>query len=115
MILSLVIVRDLDIVGIAVLEAETDAPLIVDGNGVLAFSVSLQGMKAIARWRFQVIQTGGQIDVFQTPDRPAQKVRRKPFGLACQEERLRVFVGKRFNHGRRLTCHVTLVKEGIAR
>jgi hypothetical protein len=112
-VFSLVAIRDLHIVGIAVLEAETDSPLVVDGNGELAFSVSFQGMKAIAQRRLQVIQAGGQVDVFQTPDRPTQKVRRKPFRLARQEERLCVFIGKSFNHGKRLTCHVTLVKSLI--
>jgi hypothetical protein len=110
MVFSSVIIRDLHIIGIAVLEAKADPPLIVDGNGELAGPVSLQGMQAIARRRLQVIQTGGQVDVFQTPDRPTQKVRRKPFRSARHKERLRVLVGKRYNHGSKLTCHVTLVK-----
>ena len=104
------IIRDLDIICIAILEAETDSPLIVDGNGKLAFSVSFQGVEVIARRCLQVIQAGGQVDVFQTSDRPTQKIRRKPFRFARHEESLRVFVGKSFNHDSILTCHVTLVK-----
>ena len=38
-VFSLLIIRDLDIICIAILKAETDSPLIVNGNGKLTFSV----------------------------------------------------------------------------
>jgi hypothetical protein len=109
-VFSLVIIRDLDVICIAIVEAETDSPLVVDGNGELPFPISLQGMKAIARRRLQVIQACSQVDVFQTSDRSPQKIRRKPFRFARHEKSLRVLVGKSFNHDSRLTCHVTIVK-----
>jgi len=109
-VFSLVIIRDFNVICIAIPEAETDSPLIVDEYGELAVPVSFQGVEAIARRRLQVIQAGGQVDVFQTSDRSTQKIRRKPFRFASHEKRLRVFVGKSFNHNSILTCHVTLVK-----
>ena len=36
-----VVVGDFDLVGVAVLEAEADAPLIVDADAVLAFAVAV--------------------------------------------------------------------------
>jgi hypothetical protein len=38
------VVCDLDIVGIAVPESKTDAPLVVDRDGELAFSIPVQSM-----------------------------------------------------------------------
>ena len=37
----LVVVGDFDLVGVAVLEAEADAPLIVDADAVLTFAVAV--------------------------------------------------------------------------
>jgi hypothetical protein len=63
-VFSLVIICDFNVICIAIPEAETDSPLIVDGYGELAVPVSFQGVEAIARRRLQVIQAGGQVDVF---------------------------------------------------
>jgi hypothetical protein len=108
-----VIIRDFNVVCITILEAKTDSPLIVDGNSELACPISFQGMEATARRRLQVIQTGGQVDVFQPSDCSAQKIRSKPLRFACHEESVRMLVGKRFNHNRILTCHVTLVNDFV--
>jgi hypothetical protein len=86
------IISDFYFVYIAISEAKTDSPLIVDGNGELAFPVSFQGVEAIARRRLQVVQAGGQVDVFQTSDCPSQNIRRKPFRFTRHEESLCVFV-----------------------
>jgi hypothetical protein len=44
------VVADLDVVGVAVLEAETDSPLVVDGDRVLADSIALERMEPVT-WR----------------------------------------------------------------
>jgi hypothetical protein len=38
-----VVVRDLDVVGVTVNEAEADAPLIVHGDGMLPTAIASQG------------------------------------------------------------------------
>ncbi len=48
-LLTLVIVRDLDFVGISLLPPETDPVLIVDPNAVLSAPTPLQPLKSIAR------------------------------------------------------------------
>jgi hypothetical protein len=72
--------------------ADGPRSLVYDSQGLLR--PPFQGMQAIARRCLQVTETGSQVDVFQTPDGPAQEVGRKPFRLARQGERLRVLVGK---------------------
>jgi hypothetical protein len=44
MVISLVVIRDLDIVRIIVYPAEADAPLIIDRDRILSFAVASQGM-----------------------------------------------------------------------
>lgn len=49
------VIRDLNVVGIAFGEMKTNAPLLVDGYRVLSFSIPFQGMKAITWGHLQVI------------------------------------------------------------
>jgi hypothetical protein len=43
-----VIINNLDVVGIAVMPAKTEPPLIVDANAVLALSVGSQGLQPVS-------------------------------------------------------------------
>jgi hypothetical protein len=60
------IVRYLDIISVSVRKPEADAPLIVYGDRVLSFPVSLQGVKAAARWNLQVVEPGGELNIFES-------------------------------------------------
>ena len=62
---SLVIVAHFDVVGIAVDKAETNAPLIVHGNRMLALPIAAQRMQAIAGGHFQVVEGRRQVHVLQ--------------------------------------------------
>jgi len=66
------IIRDFNVVGIAILETKADSPLVVDGDGVLTFPFPFQCVKAIARGHPKVIKECGQVNVLQTSHRPAQ-------------------------------------------
>ena len=59
------VIRYLYSVGAAVLPDETDAPLVVDPDTVLANSVPFEGFRVIARWRRQVAQLFGLMDLAQ--------------------------------------------------
>jgi hypothetical protein len=56
-----VIIYDLDIVSIAVLEPETNAPRPIDSDRPLAFSVSLEWVQPHALQRADVIQSTGSM------------------------------------------------------
>jgi hypothetical protein len=47
--LTLVIIRNFDIIGITINKPETDAPLVVDGDRMLSFSVSPELVESISR------------------------------------------------------------------
>jgi hypothetical protein len=71
-----VIIRDFDIVRIAGNEPEADAPLVVDGNRVLSFSVSPELVESISRRNPKVIQACRQVDVLDLSPRPLKYVQR---------------------------------------
>jgi len=71
----LVVVRYLDIIRVSVRKAETDSPLIVHGDRVLSFPVSPQCVKMVARWNLQVVETGGEVNIFESSDSPLNDVR----------------------------------------
>jgi hypothetical protein len=54
-----VIIHDLDLVGVSVSPAKTQAPLIIDANAVLTCSLTLQRFQAIA-WRGRQIAEGNR-------------------------------------------------------
>lgn len=59
------VIRDFNIVSVSLDESEADAPLIVDGDRILAHSVSGEFVESIPRWNPQVIQSYRQVDVFE--------------------------------------------------
>jgi L-alanine-DL-glutamate epimerase-like enolase superfamily enzyme len=62
-----VVVDDLDIVRIASLPYEADAPLVVDANAVLAPAVALERLQMIA-WRgLQVLEDPSAVQIEQLP------------------------------------------------
>lgn len=92
------VIADLDVVGIAVDEAETDSPLIVYGDRVLAFSVSGKRMESVTRRYLQVLWAGSQIQVLKLARGPFRDVRRKPFCLTCSVVLLGTSIRERFDH-----------------
>ena len=77
MIPLLVIVGDFNIVGVSVLELETDTPLVVYRNGMLAGAFPSQRMKSVAGRHLEIVQTGGKVDIFKPPPGPPQQVGRQ--------------------------------------
>jgi hypothetical protein len=47
---DLVVIDDLDLLGVLAGPTEADAPLVIDADGVLATAIALQGLQPVA-WR----------------------------------------------------------------
>ena len=92
------VVNKLDLVRIAVPPAETNAPLIIDANTVLARSLPFEFLQAIAGRDAQVLELlGGVNEAEFSEHRPPEIGREAPDGLAL-EEPLRVPIGKALDH-----------------
>jgi hypothetical protein len=63
LVLTLVVVRDLDFVCITVLPSETHSVLVINTNAVLAGTLTLERLEPIARWNCKVQQIPDPIDL----------------------------------------------------
>jgi hypothetical protein len=58
-----VIINDLNVKGIAVLEAKADSPLVIDADAVLSEAVMLERLQMIRRRQAQILKTSGGIQL----------------------------------------------------
>ena len=67
-----------DIICIAVNEPEAYAPLVVNRYCMLPASVILQRVKAVAWWRFKILNTRCKVNIFESAYSSSEKIRFKP-------------------------------------
>ena len=91
------VVHDLHVERVAVTPDEADAELVVHANRVLSVSISSQGLKTIARWHAQVVQTPRVVEVAELPPGHALD-RLEPKHGSIPEQRLRVLAPKGPDH-----------------
>jgi len=104
-----VIICNFNIVSITLNEPEADAPLVVDGDRMLSFSVSSEFVEPISRRNPKVIQARCQIYVLELSSRPPYYVWRQSLGPTGREQSLRVLVDETLDHASNVMCHVTFV------
>ena len=104
------IVCQFHVVSIAVDEPKADAPLAVDGDGVLSLPVPCKFMKPVAGRNLQVVQARRQIKVLELARRPSCDLSRKTSRHSGCVQLLRMPVRERLEHLPSVICHVTRVK-----
>jgi hypothetical protein len=92
------IIDDLDIKGVAVLEAKADAPLVVDADTPLTEPIVLQRFQTIRRRPTQILKASGCIQLRQAHVGALLNFGRETARLAGYIEMLRFVIGKRPNH-----------------
>ena len=92
------IVGDLHVIGLSVVPSETDAPLFVDPDGVLAGSVSFQRVQSGSRRDVRVLQRVRRVKRQELPMRSSVNVRRETTYALSLEDGLRVTVREGLNH-----------------
>ncbi len=68
------IIDDLHIFGASFCPPKANAPLIIDTNAVLPGSLAFEGFKAIARWHFQIVQSGDDFELPQLSPRHCSEI-----------------------------------------
>ena len=76
------VIADLDVVRVAFCEPKTNAPLVVHGNGVLAFAIVLERVKTVAWWHLEVVEIRSQVDVLEFAGSSPSHVGWKAGGLS---------------------------------
>jgi hypothetical protein len=92
-----VVIHNLNIKGIAVLEAKTEPPLVVDANAELTLAVSSQCLQAIAGWNPKIVNGYGAIQHLQFTFGGGRE-RFELLRTSALKQIPRGFASKRFNH-----------------
>ena len=98
---ALVIIDDLDIVGVAVAPHETHPPLVVHPNGVLSGPVPFEGFEPGRRRRYgrtEVAEVGGGMEHDELAERTALDVGRDLPALSPPEQPFGLGIGERLDH-----------------
>jgi hypothetical protein len=98
------IVRDLDVMGVAIFPDEANPELVVDRNRVLAGAIASQSMKSIARWSFEVFEAEGAVQHAEFAAGCREKVGRKALWVPAIEDGLGGFVLETADHARSPTA-----------
>ena len=103
--LSSVIIRYFNIIGMALYETETDAPLIIDRYRILSLPVSFESMQAITGRDSQVFYNGCQMYIFKSSNSPPDDVWRQLPGSSMYKYLLSFFIREGFYHD--LECNLS--------
>ena len=81
-----VVIDDFNFVRAVGFPAETDAPLVIDANGVLPHPVALEGFRAVAGWDGKMVEFGDGMKLGEFAQGDTLDVRRKRPGFPFLEE-----------------------------
>ena len=107
---ALVVVNDLDFVGITIVPAKADPPLIIDPDTVLPGAIALELLEPVARRDTKVVQRFGGVHGHQLPQHDPAEVSRISADRLPVEEPGCVAVTETCDHPRKLTRRVNNVK-----
>lgn len=96
--------------GIALLPAETDAPLVVDTDAPLPSPIAGQLFKAVSRRNTEEVETRGTMKLFQLALCSPLGILRQLGRESAVKELFRFFAGKGCNHGEMVTLVGSIVK-----
>ena len=104
------VIRDFHVVGVAVFPAETDAPLVVDADAVLAFPVAFERFEPVARRHAQVFKRRRCIEQDELAVHHSLKALRQPTGNKATVNFLRFRIGEALDHAKLITRDVIRIK-----
>jgi hypothetical protein len=96
--LLLVIVHDLNVVGVAVPPAEANAPLIVDANAMVASAIAFELFEPIVRWHAEILELLGGVDEAQLAEHDPVKLGREPAHGFALEQTFGVAIAEALDH-----------------
>jgi hypothetical protein len=93
-----VIVGDLDIEGIAVVEAKAATALVIDPDRMLSRALAFQGFKPVRRGQSQVLKSCGGLQLAKSHDCPLADVGRQSPTLSGVEQSRGFDIGERSDY-----------------
>jgi hypothetical protein len=93
-----VVINDLDVRGVTILPYETDSPLVVDPDTVLATPPALEFLQAIAWWHAKVFKRFCRVQGDQLSQHAMKQLRWKPPHWLPVKQTFSVAVRETFDH-----------------
>lgn len=93
-----VVIDDFNLVRAIVFPAETDAPLVVDSDGVLAFAVSFESLQTVAGRDGEVFEIGDSVELGKFPQRNTLDIGRERTGFPFAEQDGGLLAGEGTDH-----------------
>ena len=95
---GLMVVDNLDLLGVGAGPTEADAPWVVDSDGMLSAAISSERLQTIAGRQLEESQLDGGIDELQLDERALPDLTRQAARAPRQPQLFGVAVGKAFDH-----------------
>ena len=105
----LVIIDDLDVKGVTLTPPETDPPLLVDPDAVLALAIAFQSLELIRARNRKILQVSSGVQLLQLHQRPVLNVARKTLGVLATPYPFGFLPSKGLDHAGILTPRVSNV------
>ncbi|MGA8892300.1 MAG: hypothetical protein WB493_12075 [Anaeromyxobacteraceae bacterium] len=105
-----VTIHEFDVTRVAILEAKTHSPLIVDANAPLARTVASETLQAVGGRHSQVIDAGDRIQLDESHDRASADLEGNAAGFARRVKVLGSRVRERPDHVRLINVLFTLIE-----
>lgn len=91
-------VDDLNLMGVAIPPAKTDAPLLVHANTVLAGSIATELLQSISRRHSEVTELLGRVRRHKSAQHRAPEIRGKSSDGFTSEQSLGITIGEGLDH-----------------
>ena len=104
------VIDELDVVGIGILPTETDPPLIVDADTVLAAAITLEFLEPVPRRHPKVVERLGGVHGNELPQHHAPELRRVSPHWLTAEQAPRIPIAEALDHAQNITRRVSNVK-----
>jgi hypothetical protein len=89
-----VIINNLNLDGITILKAKTDAPLVIDADAMLPKAVMLERLQVVGWRQAQILKAGGCIQLCESHGCALENVSREATRLAAGVEAFRLGIRK---------------------
>jgi hypothetical protein len=92
------IIHNLHLFGMAFSPHEADAPLVIDTDAVLSFTIPLQGFQSIRRWQAEVFQPAGRVERIELYEGPLLNITGELTDELSFEDSFSIGATKRLDH-----------------
>lgn len=92
------IIHDFHLFGMPFSPDEADAPLVVDADAVLSFSIPLQSFQPIRRWQAQVLSPDSRVERIELYEGPLLNIARELTDELAFEDSFSIGATERLDH-----------------